>query len=86
MSCCGQHGGRGTISQADIDRGLKARVEYGGGRTVTVSGTVTGRSYVFSGLQRVQLVDPRDAAALVKDRRFALKGLVRPSPATDGGR
>ena len=86
MSCCGQRTGRVTINQSDIDSGLRVRVEYGGGRTITVTGTVTGHSYVFSGLQRVQLVDPRDAAMLLKDGRFSMKGVVRPSPTPEGDR
>ena len=79
MSCCGEGGGRLTISQADIDRGLRLRVEYSGGRTVTVAGAVTGAAYVFSGLQRVQDVDPRDATPLLRDRRFRLKGVINPA-------
>ena len=85
MSCCGQQTGRATISQADIDNGLKLRVEYSGGRTVTVSGSATGERYVFSGLQRVQAVDPRDAPALLKDRRFTLKGVIKPAPEPGAG-
>lgn len=85
MSCCGQGGGRLTINQADIDRGVRVRVEYSGGRTVNVAGAATGSTYVFSGLQRLQEVDPRDAAALLRDRRFRLKGVVKPAaqPAND---
>ena len=79
MGCCGQSGGRLTINQADIDAGLRFEIEYAGGRTVTVRGGATGVSYTFSGLQRVQAVDPRDAAAMLKDRRFRLKRVTRPA-------
>lgn len=84
MSCCGQRSGRGTISQADIDRGLKVRVEYAGGRTVTVTGAATGAQYVFSGMRRTQHVDPRDAGPLLRDRRFTLRGVVTPTPSGSG--
>ena len=76
MSCCGQRAGRMTIRQADIDNGLRVKVAYLGGRSVTVVGSVTGVSYAFSGRVRVQDVDPRDAAGLVSDRRFVLKGVT----------
>lgn len=78
MGCCGQATGRLSISQADIDDGLRLGVEYTGGRTVRVTGAVTGDSYTFSGVRRVQEVDPRDAAAILKDSRFRLKGVTRP--------
>ena len=78
MSCCGQRVGRMTIRQSDIDDGLRVRVEYVGGRTVTVVGSITGASYGFSGRARLQDVDPRDAPALLRDRRFVLKGVMQP--------
>ena len=78
MGCCGETGqGRLTITQKDIDNGLALQIEYGGGRTVTVQGPITGKSYVFSGLSRIQNVDPRDAPAVLKDRIFRLKGVTR---------
>jgi hypothetical protein len=52
------------------------RVEYSGGLTVTIVGGVTGQTYVFSGLRRLQAIHPRDATALLRDRRFRLRGLV----------
>lgn len=79
MGCCGQTTGRLSISQADIDAGLKLRVEYSGGRTVKITGSATGATYVFSGLQRVQDVDPRDAPALLRDARFKLAGVRYPA-------
>jgi hypothetical protein len=78
VGCCGQTvGGRLTITQKEIDEGLRLQLEYEGGLTVSVAGPVTGKSYTFSGLQRVGKVDPRDAPAILRDRRFRLKGIVR---------
>ena len=78
MGCCGQTvGGRLTITQKDIDEGLGLQLEYNGGQTVSVDGSVTGKSYTFSGLQRMRKVDPRDAPAILRDGRFRLKGIVR---------
>jgi hypothetical protein len=79
MACCGDSSaGRLTITQKDIDNGLALQVEYAGGRTVTVSGPITGKQYVFSGLQRVQDVDPRDAPGILRGGGiFRLKGIKR---------
>jgi hypothetical protein len=52
------------------------KIQYLGGRTVTVVGSVTGVPYAFSGLARLLDVDPRDAAGLLRDRRFVLKGVT----------
>jgi len=79
MGCCGKTAaGRLTISQKDIDSGLAFEIEYAGGRTVTIKGPATGKSYVFSGLQRIQRVDPRDAMAILRDRHFRLRGVAQP--------
>ena len=78
MSCCGQSTGRLVISQKDIDAGLALELEYSGGRTVTVEGSVTGKTYTFSGLQRLGAVDPRDAMGILRDRRFRLKRVIQP--------
>ena len=67
------------IHQADIERGLEFEIEYGGGRTVTVVGAVTGRHYTFSGLNRLQRIDPRDAGALLRERVFRLKRVIQPA-------
>ena len=78
MGCCGQAvAGRLTITQRDIDGGLALQLEYEGGRTVAVTGPVTGNSYVFSGLKRLEKVDPRDAPGILRDMRFRLKAIVR---------
>ena len=78
MSCCGGSG-RAVIRQEDLERGMKLEIEYAGGRTVTVVGAATGQRYTFSGLDRVQSVDPRDAGALLRQRVFRLKGVVEPA-------
>jgi hypothetical protein len=78
MSCCGG-GVRGAIRQEDIDRGLAFEIEYAGGRTVTVIGSVTKRPYTFSGLDRLQAVDPRDAAALLRERVFRVRRVIQPA-------
>jgi hypothetical protein len=78
VGCCGQTvAGRLTITQKDIDEGLGLQVEYEGGCTVQVTGPVTGKSYAFSGLERISKVDPRDGPGILRDRRFRLKGIVR---------
>jgi len=84
MSCCGQSGGRLVINQKDIDAGLALELEYSGGRTVTVSGSVTGKSYTFSGLQRLGAVDLRDAMGILRDSRFRLKRVIQPKQETEG--
>ena len=78
MSCCGGVG-RAVIRQEDVERGLAFEVEYAGGRTVTVVGAVTGRPYTFSGLDRLQRVDPRDAWGLLRQRVFRLKRVIQPT-------
>ena len=78
MSCCSDSR-RAVIRQEDIERGLAFEIEYAGGRTVTVVGAVTGRRYTFSGTDRLQRVDPRDASALVRQRVFRLKRVIQPS-------
>lgn len=78
MSCCGETK-RAVIRQEDIERGLTFEIEYGGARTITVVGAITGQSYTFSGLYRLQLVDPRDAGALLRERVFRLKRVIQPA-------
>jgi hypothetical protein len=78
MTCCGEsRAGRLTITQAEIDDGLTFQIEYSGGRTVLLSGPITGKQYAFSGLHRIQDVDPRDAPGILRERRFRLKGVKR---------
>jgi hypothetical protein len=54
----------------------RMRMRYGGGRPVVVQGPVTGVMYHFSGIDRVQLVDPRDAVAIVRNQLFRIEGVV----------
>lgn len=70
MSCCGQ--GQTT----PLNERHRMRVRYGGGRPITVKGPVTGVSYQFSGAAPLQLVDPRDAFALVRVTSFRIEGVV----------
>jgi hypothetical protein len=79
VSCCGQGpAGRVTISQKDIDNGLAFELEYGGGRSVELTGEMTGRTYRFSGLKRLGAVDPRDAPAFLRNPAFRLKRVIQP--------
>jgi len=78
MACCGQSSaGRLTITQKEIDEGLALQIEYSGGRTLRVNGQLTGKEYVFSGLDRVQDVDPRDAPSILREKAFRLKAIKR---------
>jgi hypothetical protein len=52
------------------------KVRYGGGRPVRVKGPATGTDYRFSGVERLQLVDPRDAIAIVRNPLFRIDGVV----------
>ena len=70
MSCCRQN------QTAPMTERHRFRVRYGGARPVQVTGPVTGVSYRFSGVDRVQLVDPRDAVALVRNSIFSVDGVV----------
>ena len=62
----------------------RVRVRYGGGRPVVVRGPVTGAAYAFSGVSRLQLVDPRDAVAVLRHPAFRAEGVVE-LPAGEGG-
>jgi hypothetical protein len=52
------------------------KVHYSGGRSVVVKGPATGAEYRFSGLDRVQLVDPRDAVQIARNLLFRVEGVV----------
>lgn len=54
----------------------RIRLRYLGGRMLLVKGPMTGVSYRFSGIDREQLVDPRDAVRFAKDRNFQVIGVV----------
>lgn len=77
MSCCGETS-NAIIRQEDIERGLVFEIEYAGARSITVKGEFTRQPYAFSGRDRVQRVDPRDAGALLRERVFRLKRLIEP--------
>jgi hypothetical protein len=52
------------------------RVRYTGGRSIAIKGPVTGKDYRFSGIERLQLMDPRDAVRITKKRYFRVEGVV----------
>lgn len=74
MSCCDQN-----ATTAVLTTRHRMRLRYEGGRPLEVTGSVTGSIYRFSGLERDQLVDPRDAMALLRSRVFRMKGIVEVS-------
>jgi hypothetical protein len=71
MGCCPQNN-----KTAPLNERHRMRVRYSGGRPVIVKGSVTGTSYQFSGIERLQLVDPRDAVAIVRNPLFRIEGIV----------
>lgn len=73
MSCCGQK------RRAPLTERHRLKVRYCGGRPIIIKGPVTGSSYSFSGTERLQLVDPRDAVAIVRNRLFRMEGVVEVS-------
>jgi len=52
------------------------QVRYLGGRPIELKGPATGVTYRFSGLDRIQLVDPRDAVVIVRDKVFRIDGVI----------
>jgi hypothetical protein len=70
MSCCGQ------TPTAPLSERHRMRVRYGGGRPIVVEGPVTGSNYRFSGVDPVQLIDPRDAVALTRTPIFRIEAVV----------
>lgn len=70
MSCCEQN------RTAPLTEHHRMRVRYYGGRPIVIKGPVTGSEYRFSGIDRLQLVDPRDAVAIVRKRLFRIEGIV----------
>ena len=75
MNCCPQ--AMGALTERH-----RIRVRYEGGRPVLVKGPVTGTDYRFSGIERVKLVEPRDAVAIVRDPLFRVEGIVIDAPLT----
>jgi hypothetical protein len=70
MNCCGES------RTAPMTERHRMCVRYCGGRPVIIKGPATASSYHFSGIDRVQLVDPRDAIAIVRNRLFRVEGVV----------
>ena len=54
----------------------RMKVRYGGGRPMIIKGPVTGKTYRFSGMERLQLIDPRDAVSIVRNRLFRIEGVI----------
>ena len=54
----------------------RLRVRYQGGRSILVKGPVTKAEYRFSGMDRIQLVDPRDAVGIIRSALFRVEGVV----------
>lgn len=71
MSCCGS-----AVASVPLTPHHRMQVRYGGGRSIDVTGPVTRTVYSFSGKERVQLVDPRDAVAIVRSGLFRMEGIV----------
>ncbi len=69
MSCCPQ-------ATRPLGPEHRMRVSYAGGRPVLIKGPVTGVVYQFSGIQRANLVDPRDAVVIARDRLFRIEAVV----------
>jgi len=69
MNCCPQ-------ATAPLTERHRMRVRYRGGRSVLIKGPVTGIEYRFSGLERLRLVDPRDAVIIVRNPLFQVEGIV----------
>lgn len=70
MGCCGES------RTAPMTERHRMRVRYCGGRPVVIKGPATDSSYRFSGIDRVQLMDPRDEIAIVRNRLFRVEGVV----------
>jgi hypothetical protein len=78
MSCCGgQRRSMINMSEEAFWKGKAIRVRYIGARPITVLGPATGQRYTFSGLQRYQDVDPKDAMDILRSSFFRVEGVVR---------
>jgi hypothetical protein len=69
MACCGK------TRTVPLNERHRMQVRYNGGRPISINGPVTGTKYHFSGIDRVQLVDPRDALTLVRSPLFKIEGI-----------
>lgn len=72
MPCCGQR--RAEISASLPDGPETVAIRYRESAPILVRGSVTGRHYQFSGVQSVQPVDRRDAAAFLRTPYFQRSG------------
>ena len=70
MSCCGQN------RTAPLTKLHRMKVCYYGGRPIIIKGPVTGSEYHFSGIDRLQLIDPRDAVVIARDHLFRIEGVA----------
>lgn len=73
MSCCGQSRMNATIPPRTsgvepVSRNV--RIAYLGNNSLNVRGTFTGRTYGFSPVRRVLLVDANDSRAMLRSRFF----------------
>jgi hypothetical protein len=66
MGCCS-----GTQTAPMTER-HRMKVHYAGGRPIVVTGPFSKSQYRFSGMERDQLVDPRDAVMIVKNPLFRI--------------
>jgi hypothetical protein len=66
--CCGQK--RGAMKSEVTPDPTAIKLLYRGQYSVQVRGSVTGRIYQFPKSNPVQLVDARDATALMQTRMF----------------
>ena len=69
MSCC-------PGAKAPLTSRHRMKIRYGGGQPIVVKGPASGAEYHFSGLDRVRLVEPRDAVQIVRNPLFRVEGVV----------
>lgn len=77
MSCCGgQRRSMINLTEEAFWRGKAIRVRYTGARPITVLGPASAQKYIFSGIQRLQDVDPKDAMEILRSSSFRVEGVV----------
>lgn len=83
MGCCDRRRmGQTPIPRPKTTSDQRIRISYAGGRPVIVRGPTTGVEYQFSGNQRIQDVDYRDAAVFLRSAYFRVVKRA-PTPATE---
>jgi hypothetical protein len=82
MACCGQQ--RSALVHGNATEGFEGAVplEFTRRTNIVVRGPVTGRGYRFHDGAYIQLVDHRDAAALIATGYFQQPGSAKPSAIT----